>query len=59
MLRELRIKMLTTAATEPVRLMGQERAPRGTGWSTGFISRAEAATAPRPSFWDRAKAAAR
>jgi len=42
-----------------VRLMGQERAPRGTGWSTGFISRAEAATAPRPSFWDRAKAAAR
>lgn len=59
MLKELRIKMLTTANSEPVRLMSDVRAPRGTGWSTGFISRAEAATAPRPSFWDRAKAAAR
>lgn len=59
MLRELRIKMLTTANSEPVRLMSDVRAPRGTGWSTGFISRAEAATTPRPSFWDRAKAAAR
>lgn len=66
MLRELRIKMLTTATSGPMRLMSDVSAPRGTGiskatsgWSTGFISRAEAATAPRPSFWDRAKAAAR
>lgn len=61
MLKELRIKLLTTANSQPVRLMSEARAPRSTGWSTGFISRAEAATVttkPR-GFWERAKAAAR
>lgn len=65
MLKELRIKILTTASSAPVQLMGAA-APRGRGWSTGFISPAEAATpttAPhanaRLGFWERAKAAAR
>lgn len=62
MLKELRIKMLTTANSEPVRLLSDLHAPRGSGWSTSIISRAEAATpavGQRPRFWDRAKAAAR
>ena len=62
MLKELRIKMLTTAAAEPARLTSDVPAPRGTGWSGGFISPAEAATVPaarKPSFWDRAVAEAR
>ena len=58
MLKELRIKMLTTANSEPMQLMGSAPAPRGRGWSTGFITPAEAAPA-RLGFWDRAKAAAR
>lgn len=58
MLKELRIKMLTTANSEPVQLMGSAPAPRGRGWRTGFVTPAEAAPA-RLDFWDRAKAAAR
>lgn len=62
MLKELRIKMLTTANSTPMRLLSDARGPRGIGWNTGFISRAEAATpsvTAHPSFWQRAVAAAR
>ena len=64
-LRELRIKYLTTADVLPQRSMSMPRAagqlPAGNTWSTGFISRAEAAPAPQQptGFFARAKAAAR
>lgn len=62
MLNELRIQMLTTANSSAIRLVSDARAARGGSWSTGFISPAEAATpdvTSKPSFWERAKAAAR
>jgi Protein of unknown function (DUF2939) len=69
-LRELRIKYLMTAdgATQPSTQQQFMSIPRATGqlptgntWSTGFISRAEAAPAPQQptGFFARAKAAAR
>ena len=66
--KELRIKMLTTANNTPMQLMDRPSAPaviplpqRSSGWSTGFISRAEASPLPAPknNFWSRAKTAAR
>lgn len=62
MLKELRVKLLTTADATPMQFMSTApTAPTKRGWSTGFISRAEASPlpAPRAFFWDRAKAAAR
>ncbi|MGB4866902.1 MAG: DUF2939 domain-containing protein [Hyphomicrobium sp.] len=71
MLKELRIRMLTTASAAPQTLMSDMASPpaaRGKSWSTGFISPAQAATTDTgtgtrakatPSFWERAKAAAR
>lgn len=61
-LKELRIKMLTTANSTPIRVVSDARSVRGASWTTGFISPAEAATpaaASQPTFWARAKAAAR
>ncbi len=66
--KELRIKTLTTANNTPMRLMDSPSAPaaisvpqRSSGWSTGFITRAEASPLPAPktSFWSRATTAAR
>ena len=60
MLKELRVKYLTTAdgTVQPL-LTIPEASNRG--WSTGFVTPAEASPlpAPRASFWQRAKAAAR
>jgi hypothetical protein len=63
-LRELRIKYLTTANVLPLQFMSMPRAtgqiPAGNTWNTGFISRAEAAPAQRATgFFSRAKLAAR
>jgi Protein of unknown function (DUF2939) len=68
-LRELRIKYLTSADATPQNSTQQQfmSVPRATGqlpagntWSTGFISRAEAAPAQQPTgFFGRAKLAAR
>ena len=66
--KELRIKILTTAEGTPMQFMNTPTAPaavpapsRSSAWSTGFISRAEAAPllAPNANFWARAKSAAR
>ncbi len=66
--KELRIKTLTTADSAPMKFMDVPTEPsvtpapmRSSGWSPGFISRAEASPlpAPRTSFWQRAKSAAR
>ncbi len=72
LLKELRIKYLTTADIAPQQFLSLPRAtgphstaPRAIGrsWSTGFITPAEAAIARQPrapaSFWAKAKAAAR
>ena len=66
--KELRIKILTTANNTPAKFMDTPSAPsavpapqRSSGWSSGFISRAEAAplAAPNSNFWARATSAAR
>jgi Protein of unknown function (DUF2939) len=74
--KELRIRTLTTANNAPAKFMDTPSAPaavpqvapeaaapptKSSRWSTGFISRAEAAplTAPKTNFWARAKSAAR
>ncbi len=64
-LRELRIKSLTTADAAPQQFLSAPRATGisvpGRGWSTGFVSPAEAAPVPSQpiSFFARAKLAAR
>ena len=60
-LRELRVKFLTTADTTVQKFSSANTRAPNRAWSTGFISRAEALPLPAPkaSFWDRAKSAAR
>ena len=60
-LRELRVKFLTTADSAVQKFSSANPRAPNRAWSTGFISRAEASPLPAPkaSFWDRAKSAAR